>query len=301
MGVRRGLSLVLGILLTSFACYGHYNPSSPPPDTAANQLVDVNFSPPMKSYQVHNDSLNWLTNQQRDAGSRVTLFYNFGRISRLLERSQSMKVKLASLLARRKECTELVKQLQGVNLAGFVHTEQTRKKADQGLEDVVARIPKVSISEVTAKYDFYAGRLEEVDGLIQFANWNTNTTVQNEVFDEWLGSATPKESNVELARLLLRRAYLAKKVLQLDTILKNAASTFEPKITRRPAHEGIDDVTIVASKVKREELESARDFYSKRLRLVDQAIQHCNWTVDVEVLPAVLEDYPSDGKVKIAV
>jgi len=81
-------------------------------------------------------------------------------------------MKLAEALLYRKELNSKVEQLKAVkengNLYEFV---AERVKVSDSLDDVKARVPKVSMAQVTHAYDFHAKMLREIDGKIQQANW----------------------------------------------------------------------------------------------------------------------------------
>ena len=97
------------------------------------------------------------------------------------------------------------------------------------------------------------------------------------------------ETQIKLAQALLRRKELQEKVDRIATVKDK--DIFEVVSTRRPAHEGIDDVICKVPKLNLSEVTREYDFYAKRLRLVDAAIQQANWTTDIPVDSIVNEDY----------
>ncbi len=94
----------------------------------------------------------------------------------------------------------------------------------------------------------------------------------------------------KLAEALLRRKELSEKVNQLRAI-KNA-DLFEVKVTRKAAHEGIDDIVAGVPKLEAHQVTAEYDYYAKQLRLVDAAIQQANWTMEIELNDSVMVDYP---------
>jgi len=58
-----------------------------------------------------------------------------------------------------------------------------RKAVNDTIDDIVAQVPKLTASQVTAEFDFYARQLRLVDAAIQQANW----TVEVEVGDTVMG------------------------------------------------------------------------------------------------------------------
>jgi len=95
---------------------------------------------------------------------------------------------------------------------------------------------------------------------------------------------------MKLAEALLRRKELQGKVDRIATI-KERGDIFEIKVTRKAVHEGIDDVVAQVPKLTLAEVTKEYDFYAKRLRLVDAAVQQTNWTTDIEVNGIVNDDF----------
>lgn len=94
---------------------------------------------------------------------------------------------------------------------------------------------------------------------------------------------------IKLAEALLRRKELQQKVDQLMSIRQS--DLFEVKVTRKAAHEGIDDVIAKVPKLTASQVTQEHDFYARRLRLIDAAIQQANWTTEIDVSSGVMEDY----------
>lgn len=69
------------------------------------------------------------------------------------------------------------------------------------------------------------------------------------------------------------------------------ATFLEVKVTRKPAHEGIDDITAQVPKISMNQATHAYDYHAKALRMVDAAIQQKNWEIDVDVPDYVTADY----------
>jgi hypothetical protein len=97
------------------------------------------------------------------------------------------------------------------------------------------------------------------------------------------------KKHVKLAEALLRRKELQAKVKQLETI-KNA-QVFENRISRVKVHEGIDEITASVAKLTASQVTHEYDWHARQLRLVDAAIQHINWTAEVEVDESTFADY----------
>ncbi len=82
-----------------------------------------------------------------------------------------MAIKLAEALLRRKELDAKVKQLLVVKQNNLFEVKATRKQVHEGIDDVIVSVPKVSMSQVTQEYDFYARQLRLCDAAIQQINW----------------------------------------------------------------------------------------------------------------------------------
>jgi hypothetical protein len=97
---------------------------------------------------------------------------------------------------------------------------------------------------------------------------------------------------VKLAEALLRRKELQGKVDQLKGILAKGQQLFEVKVTRKAAHEGIDDIIATVPKLTASQVTAEHDFYARRLRLIDAAIQQANWTTELpQIDQSVMEDF----------
>ena len=79
--------------------------------------------------------------------------------------------KLAEALLRRKELQQKVDQLFNIQQKALVEVVVDRRKAHENIDDIIAKVPKLTASQVTAEYDFYASQLRKIDALIQKANW----------------------------------------------------------------------------------------------------------------------------------
>ena len=98
---------------------------------------------------------------------------------------QKTKIKLAEALLRRKELQNKVDQLKAINHQELYEVKAQRKNVTENLDDIVAQVPKLSINQVTAAYDWHARRLRMVDAMIQQANWTTEIEVDETVMDDY--------------------------------------------------------------------------------------------------------------------
>lgn len=95
-----------------------------------------------------------------------------------------MEIKLAEALLRRKELAEklnMVRQIKDTQLIYQIRNK--RIQVTEQIESLDVDFPKLSLSQVTAEYDFVAKQLRLVDALIQQANWTTNLEVDPMVMD----------------------------------------------------------------------------------------------------------------------
>jgi len=93
------------------------------------------------------------------------------------------KIKLAEALLRRKELQGKVDILKQIKDKDLFEVKAQRKQVTENIDDIVAAVPKLTASQVTAEFDFYARQLRLVDAAIQQANW----TVEVEIGDTVMG------------------------------------------------------------------------------------------------------------------
>lgn len=86
-------------------------------------------------------------------------------------------MKLAEALLRRKELEAKVKQLSVIKVDQIFQLVVQRKNVTDSVDDITAKVPKLTASQVTAEYDFYARQLRLVDAAIQQANWTTDLAI----------------------------------------------------------------------------------------------------------------------------
>lgn len=84
---------------------------------------------------------------------------------------------LAELLLRRKTLNDKVAQLKAINVPSLFETKVARRQITDTIDDISATVPKLTASQVTEEYDYYAKQLRLVDAAIQQANWTTQVEV----------------------------------------------------------------------------------------------------------------------------
>ena len=104
-----------------------------------------------------------------------------------------MKIKLAEALLRRKELQEKVNVLKTINQNKLFEIQVDRKPAHEGIDDIMARVPKIRIEQVTAAYDWHAKQLRLVDAAIQQTNWTTQLTVGDDVMSDYVDKVGPEK------------------------------------------------------------------------------------------------------------
>jgi hypothetical protein len=97
-----------------------------------------------------------------------------------------MKIKLAEALLRRKELNDKVAQLKTINVQGLFEIKASRKNVTENIDDVVVKVPKITMAQVAAGYDWYSKQLRLVDAAIQQANWVTEIEVGNDVMKDFV-------------------------------------------------------------------------------------------------------------------
>jgi len=93
------------------------------------------------------------------------------------------KVKLAEALLRRKELNEKVDHLKVINAKDLYNVQVRRQPVSDSIDEVTAKVPKISFNEVAAGYDYYAKQLRLIDAAIQQANWTTEIDVKDTMKD----------------------------------------------------------------------------------------------------------------------
>jgi hypothetical protein len=96
-----------------------------------------------------------------------------------------MDVKLAEALLRRKELQEKVAILKTLKERDLFEVKARRQMVADGIDDLVAQVPKLTASQVTAEYDWHARQLRLVDAAIQQANWTTGVELQDSVMQDY--------------------------------------------------------------------------------------------------------------------
>lgn len=97
----------------------------------------------------------------------------------------SNSIKLAEALLRRKELQGKVDMLQRIKDKDLFEVKATRQRITESIDDIVASVPKLTASQVTAEYDFYARQLRLVDAAIQQANWTVDVPVADTVMADF--------------------------------------------------------------------------------------------------------------------
>jgi hypothetical protein len=96
-----------------------------------------------------------------------------------------MQVKLAEALLRRKELAAKVSQIAQVKTSNLFEVKASRKAAHEGIDDIIVSVPKVSLSQVTAEFDFYSKQLRLCDAIIQQLNWTTQVPDAEKFMEDW--------------------------------------------------------------------------------------------------------------------
>lgn len=91
-----------------------------------------------------------------------------------------MQVKLAEALLRRKELQGKVDVLKQIKDKDLFEVKARRQQVAEGIDDVVAQVPKLTASQVTKEFDWHARQLRLIDAAIQQANWTCEINVHEE-------------------------------------------------------------------------------------------------------------------------
>jgi len=97
-----------------------------------------------------------------------------------------MKISLAEALLRRKELQEKVEHLKPINQEKLFEVRVNRQQVTEGIDNVVAQVPKVAITQVTHAFDWHAKALRKIDATIQRANWETQIDIDESVMADYV-------------------------------------------------------------------------------------------------------------------
>lgn len=96
-------------------------------------------------------------------------------------------MKLAEGLLRRKELQEKVNQLRQVQISDVFEIKISQRiKITDTIDEISMQVPKLTASQVTKEYDFYATRLRKIDAAIQRTNWDTDLDVSSSVDENFI-------------------------------------------------------------------------------------------------------------------
>lgn len=108
-------------------------------------------------------------------------------------------IKLAEALLRRKELEAKVAVLKQIQDKNLFEVRAQRKNVTENIDDIVAMVPKLTASQVTAEYDWHARQLRLVDAAIQQANWTTEVPVADTVMADYVAPPLPQGAGTPLA------------------------------------------------------------------------------------------------------
>lgn len=101
---------------------------------------------------------------------------------------------------------------------------------------------------------------------------------------------------IKLAEALLRRKELQEKVQVLKTIQDK--DLFEVKCRRQNIAENIDEVIAQVPKLTASQVTHEFDWHSRRLRMIDAAIQQANWLTEITVDSTIMTDFAEEAREK---
>ena len=104
-------------------------------------------------------------------------------------------MKLADALLRRKELQQKVDQLRAVKEKDIYEFIFTRKQVNENVDDINAKVPKLSLNAITKEYDYYANKLRLIDASIQQLNWTTDIDADPLVWKDF--EAVEEKKNID--------------------------------------------------------------------------------------------------------
>ena len=97
-----------------------------------------------------------------------------------------MNMKLADALLRRKELQQKVDQIRGVKESQVFENILQRRQVNEQVDDIVGKVAKLELNQVTKEFDYYANKLRLIDGAIQQLNWTTDIAVDSMVWKDYV-------------------------------------------------------------------------------------------------------------------
>jgi hypothetical protein len=94
-------------------------------------------------------------------------------------------MKLADALLRRKELQQKVDQLRQVQRDATFEMRVQRRAVTDSVDDIEATVPKLTASQVTEEFDYYASRLRRIDAAIQQLNWTVDINADADVWVDY--------------------------------------------------------------------------------------------------------------------
>ncbi len=96
-----------------------------------------------------------------------------------------MGKKLAECLLRRKELQEKLDRMKSVDVAAIYEVKVERRKVTDTVDDIIAKVPRITYADFQREYSFYARQLRLIDGAIQHSNWTVEVTDVDKCFDDF--------------------------------------------------------------------------------------------------------------------
>ena len=97
-----------------------------------------------------------------------------------------MNMKLADALLRRKELQQKVDQIRGVKESQVFENVLQRRQVNEQVDDIIGKVAKLELNQVTKEFDYYANKLRLIDGAIQQLNWTTDISVDSMVWKDYI-------------------------------------------------------------------------------------------------------------------
>jgi len=102
-----------------------------------------------------------------------------------------VKIKLAEALLRRKELQGKVDVLRTIKDRDLFEVKGKRAKVTDDIDDIIAQVPLLTASQVTAEFDWHARQLRLVDAVIQQANWTCEVEVDAASMNDYVPQERP--------------------------------------------------------------------------------------------------------------
>ena len=109
--------------------------------------------------------------------------------------AETTTMALAEALLRRKELQGLLTRLEPLKAQDYFVSRVQRKQVMEGVDEVLAQVPRITATEIDQYYNWLARQLRVVDAAIQRTNWEAQVSMPASAMAEYEPKPWPKDTN----------------------------------------------------------------------------------------------------------